>query len=59
MGPQMTGQADPRPKESVAVWTGDGGGCCRVVGSVLPGRPAFFSHGSPVGLACFGTLVDS
>ena len=59
VGPQVTGQANPRPKESLAVWTGNGGGCCRVGSSVLPGLPAFFSHSGPVGLACFGTFVDS
>ena len=55
----MTGNTDPRAKESVAVCTRNGVVCCRVVGSILPGLRAFFSYSSPVGLACFGTLVDS
>ena len=55
----MTGEANPRPEGSLAVWTRDGGSCKGPVGTVLSGLSALFGCRDPVGLTGFSSFVDS
>ena len=54
----MTGQANPRPKCSLAVWTGNGGSSTGPVGTVLSGLSVLLRCRDPVGLKGFCSFVD-